>query len=494
MQRAQAKKVLWITVLVTIFIITGVWLVLTRLDLRPTKYKEVVRYAGNTYADPEFYKDSISELPIKVSISELPKAVAEQFKIVVPNPVWITLEIESDDKDLIWVIDTRSDDGRSYSLKLWLDGRIRRINSRFGRVVEAGGRIFYPKKIQRILVDQVPEQVLKNTEPLRYGLELTKAYSVDAVGGHRYFIQFGRGRKSMVISLTDKGEIRSAGKASSMLKPITWKIETLDEIASNLSKYGNKYHVEEVIAKIQTINFDKQDGFRFVVVGDTRSNRTMWKTIAQSLNKWQPVFVINLGDMTRYGYSNTMKKYLFPVIEKYVNHLFLPVMGNHDCRRGSLSYEYAFGGGSSRVYHFDYGDCRFIILDNVEGEGMMSWEEQLALAEKWLSEKSDYRRFVFVHSPPYEVEKWAYHSMPSEMSAPFVKLMSKYKVDHVFSGHIHASSTATYGGVDYTVTGGGGASLHSHYGEFGSVHHYMVVDVLPENIKIKVVYFLPIKN
>ena len=79
MHRPQAKKVLWITVFVTIFIITGVWLVLTRLDLRPTKYKEVVRYAGNTYADPEFYKDLISELPIKVSISELPKALAEQL-------------------------------------------------------------------------------------------------------------------------------------------------------------------------------------------------------------------------------------------------------------------------------------------------------------------------------------------------------------------------------------------------------------------------------
>lgn len=483
--RVQAKKVLWITVLVIIFITIGLGLILTPLDLRPTKYKEVVRNAGNAYADPAFYKNSISELP---------KAVAEQLKIVVPNPVWITIEKVTEDEDIIWEIGTRSHDGRHYSLELWLDGRIRRIISRFGRVVEAGKRIFYPKKIQEILIDQVPEEVLKSTEPLRYGLELTKAYSVDAVGGHRYFIQFGSGDKSIVISLTDEGEIRSAGWASSMLKPITWKIETLDEIASNLSKYGNKYHVDEVIAKIQTIKFDKQDGFRFIVVGDTRSNCKIWETIAQSLNKWQPLFVINIGDMTRYGYSDAMKEYLFSVLEKYANYSFLPVMGNHDCRRGSLQYEYAFGGDASRVYHFDYGDCRFIILDNNEGEGMMLWEEQLTLAEKWLSEKSEYRKFVFVHKPPYDVEKWAYHSMPSEMSAPFVKLMSKHKVNHVFSGHIHAYSTATYGGVEYTVTGGGGASLQSHYGELGSVHHYIVVDVLPDNIEMKVVCLLPIND
>ena len=99
--RIQAKKVSWITLLVTIFIIIGLWLILTRLDLRPTKYKEVVRQAGNTYADPEFYKNSISELP---------KVVGEQLKIVVPNPVWITLEKDSVDKDLIWKIDTRSND------------------------------------------------------------------------------------------------------------------------------------------------------------------------------------------------------------------------------------------------------------------------------------------------------------------------------------------------------------------------------------------------
>ncbi len=470
--RVQAKKALWITLFVTIFIILGIWLVLTRLDLKPTRYKEVVRHAGNTYADPEFYKNSISELP---------KVVGEQLKIVVPNPVWITLEKDSVDKDLIWKIEAGSPDGRNYNLRLWSDGRIRRIASRFGRVVEAGGRIFYPKKIHKISIDQVPEQVLKSDESIHYFAEFTRAYSVDAVGGHRYFVRFGRGDKGLVISLTDEGEIRAAGKASSMLKPISWKIETMNEIASNLSKYGDKFHVKEVIAKIQMKKFENQ-GFFFVVVGDTRSNHRMWKSIAQSINKWQPVFVINVGDMTPYGYSKSMKKYLFSTLEKYADYSFLPVMGNHDSRRGSLGYEYAFGGAAARVYHFDYGNCRFIILDNTEREPRMLWEEQLALAEKWLSEKGDYRKFVFVHRPPYDVGKWAYHSMPPEMSTPFVKLMSKHKVDHVFAGHIHAYSTATYGGVDYTVTGGGGASLHSQYGKLGSVHHYTVVDVLPDNI------------
>jgi hypothetical protein len=69
--------------------------------------------------------------------------------------------------------------------------------------------------------------------------------------------------------------------------------------------------------------------------------------------------------------------------------------------------------------------------------------------------------------------------------------MSQHSVDHVFLGHIHAYSTATYGGVDYTVTGGGGASLHTQYGEMGSRHHYVVVDVLKDKVEMTLVRFLP---
>jgi len=61
------------------------------------------------------------------------------------------------------------------------------------------------------------------------------------------------------------------------------------------------------------------------------------------------------------------------------------------------------------------------------------------------------KKFVFIHRPPAEIEKWAYHSMPYRMSRPFTKLMSQYKVDHVFCGHIHAYSTATYQGIPYTI-------------------------------------------
>ena len=65
-----------------------------------------------------------------------------------------------------------------------------------------------------------------------------------------------------------------------------------------------------------------------------------------------------------------------------------------------------------------------------------------------------------------------------------------YHVSHVFLGHIHAYSTATYNGVNYTVSGGGGAGLHNRYGPLGNVHHYVICDVLPDGtLKQQVVRF-----
>jgi len=286
-----------------------------------------------------------------------------------------------------------------------------------------------------------------------------------------------------------------SNKKLALTKPsVQPKIETIEEIKSNLSKYGNKFYVDRLIKQVKNIKFNKQKGFRFVVFGDSRDNLEIFQMIVKSIDKAQPLFAVNTGDMTPYGYSFDMDKYLFSTLEKYANYPFFPVMGNHDCRRGSLAYTFVFGGDESRVYHFDYGNYRFIILDNCEGDNAMPWDKQLMLADKWLSGKKNYIKFVFMHKPPTDVEIWAYHAMPHEMSAPLVKLMSKHKVDHVFCGHIHAYSTATYGGVEYTVTGGGGAPLHSQYGELGSCYHYVIVDVLPDKIDMKVVRFSPAKK
>ena len=53
------------------------------------------------------------------------------------------------------------------------------------------------------------------------------------------------------------------------------------------------------------------------------------------------------------------------------------------------------------------------------------------------------------------------------------------------------------GGLPYEYTfggSGGGASLHKHYGEMGSVNHYVVIDILPESLKMRVVRLIAEKK
>ncbi len=448
-------------------------------------FEEVVVPAGNTYADPKFLRP-VEYLPFK----ELPAAVAEQFKKIAPVYKDLYIQKHGSRKNISWSIKTMMEEKDQCTFSFLPDGKIFQISSDIDDVTENAGRIFREGNIFEILPDQIPEPVLNRLSVFGFENRPSRAYSVESLGGPRVFVQLDDLENKLILSFTDKGEIRSAGRAQSMLRPYRpLRIETIEEIQGNLSKYGDKYHVNNVLEKIKNVKVDENEGFRFVVFGDTRSNLLVWKTVLQSINKWDPLFAVNVGDLTPDGYSMSMDGYLLQALDRYAQFPFFAVVGNHDVRSGGLPYEYTFGGKDSRAYHFDVSNCRFVFLDNTGVKSAIPWEEQLGKADKWLDVNKQYK-FVFVHEPLYEIEKWSYHSMNEEMSGPFAKLMSKHKVDHVFFGHIHAYSTATFEGVDYTITGGGGASLHKQFGKMGSVNHFVVVDILPESIEMRVVHLI----
>ena len=119
---------------------------------------------------------------------------------------------------------------------------------------------------------------------------------------------------------------------------------------------------------------------------------------------------------------------------------------------------------------------------------------------KWLNKTladtpEGYRKYVSAHEPPKNIEKWAYHAWDNFNSRIFTDLTTKHKVDEVYLGHIHAYSTAHYNGVDYTLSGGGGAGLHNQYGPLGNVHNYIICDVMTDGtVKQQVVRFYKNSN
>lgn len=448
-------------------------------------FKEVVVPAGNTYADPKLLSP-VEYLPFDV----LPAAVAEQFKEIAPEYKNLYIQKHGSKKNVSWSIKTMLGEKNYYTFSFLPDGKITRIRSYLNDETENAGKIFREGNIYEILPDQIPDQVLNRLSLFGFEERPSRAYSVKAEGGQRVFVQLGNVKNRMILSFTEEGEIRSAGRAQSMLRAYRPpRIEPIEEVQENLSKYGDRFHVNNVLKKIGNVHVDENESFRFVVFGDTRSDLQVWKAVLQSINKWEPLFAVNLGDLTLNGYSMDMDGYFVQALDKYARFPLLAVPGNHDVRSGGLPFEYIFGGKDSRVFHFDVSNCRFIIMDSTGVKSAVSWEEQLQMADEWLEVNKQYK-FVFIHTPLFEVEKWNYHSMEKEMSAPFAKLMSKHSVDHVFFGHIHAYSTATYEGVKYTITGGGGAGLHEEFGEMGAVNHYVIVDILPESIEMRVVHLI----
>ncbi|MCK4264228.1 MAG: hypothetical protein KAX27_04720, partial [Candidatus Aminicenantes bacterium] len=120
----RLKKTFGILIIALIVLVIGFYFILTHLGVEPGEYREVVGPPGNTYADPEFYKEEET-----IPVSELPEAVAEQLKILVPDFGETFIGKDERDEGVIWLIRTSYIDGKFYFLQIWSDGRIGRITS-----------------------------------------------------------------------------------------------------------------------------------------------------------------------------------------------------------------------------------------------------------------------------------------------------------------------------------------------------------------------------
>nr|MBC8462189.1 metallophosphoesterase [Deltaproteobacteria bacterium] len=303
------------------------------------------------------------------------------------------------------------------------------------------------------------------------------AWDTNSLNDGDYVIQIAvESQERQLLSFSSRQLTKGIKKSAkgAITRPVSLSIQL-----KWLNPYIAKYTVENVISRIQEVPYLPEKGFRFVVFGDSKGNNTLFKTIAENINIEKPLFVIGLGDLVKNGNAEGYLDFL-KILEEHADYNFLPVIGNHDIGHKKKEFIHLFGRLN---YYFDYGDCRFVILDNVEDK---LTKKQLAWADEKLTEAYALRKFVFMHIPPKTIEKWAWHSF-NKGSDEFVELMKEHRVDEVFMGHIHAYSTDERDGVHYTITGGGGASLHRRFGPEGNVHNYVVVDVNKDGVQRQVV-------
>ncbi|HWQ53896.1 MAG TPA: metallophosphoesterase [Bryobacteraceae bacterium] len=229
--------------------------------------------------------------------------------------------------------------------------------------------------------------------------------------------------------------------------------------------------------------------FNFIVYGDTRSRHDMHQRIVDAMVKAGPEFVIHTGDLVADGANSEQWSRFFSIEKELLRRtVFFPVLGNHE--RNNPQY-FEFFDMKKPYYSFNWGSAHFALLDT--GIVAAEWDEQT----RWLgadlerAAKADFR-FVIFHEPPYTAVKK--RQSDGTRSRTLVPLLEKYKVHAVFSGHDHNYQRHVKDGVQYIVTGGGGAPLYPVDGPIEgmtrkvvSTEHYVQVKVEGKTARLEAV-------
>lgn len=433
--------------------------------------------------------NEFSEVSDETEGSQAPESILRYAKIISPDSEIVSSGIYSsgtyqlvfeNERELFWSL--ISEQG-GLVLMYHTDKR-ERLGEGPGDIVPKG------KKVE-IEVEQLPLPMVETLAELLPDAKPSKAWYADTLVGPRYLAQVG----ASVFYATPAGHIRCGamvayGGLTEVAADATLGPVLPAGARKALDPHRERFNVMDQIEALKESGGDAADGFRFIVMGDSRSQKDLWEAIVAHIDTLDPKpdFVINSGDVVVAGGAEEFADYYVPPLLNTAIPYFIAI-GNHDVGQGNRAneFKYLFGEGSLN-YSFDRGNCRFVFLDNISTN--LAWEEILELADGWLSgTPGGYRKIVSIHMPPANIEKWAYHAMPAADSKSFTDLMARHGVDEVFLGHIHAYSTATLDGVSYTIAGGGGAGLHDRFGPTGNVHHYVICDVTPGGIKQQVVRF-----
>jgi 3',5'-cyclic AMP phosphodiesterase CpdA len=201
--------------------------------------------------------------------------------------------------------------------------------------------------------------------------------------------------------------------------------------------------------------------FRFAAYGDTRSQADVHAQVVKAIIAAAPRFVLHTGDLVADGTkeSDWQTGFFGPAEPLMANTVMFPVLGNHE-RNSPLYYQYfevPEGGGDHRErwYSFTYGDAKFIGIDT-EADFSPGSPQYVWLADE-LQRSTSQWLFVFQHVPAYSSGA---HGGSKAVQDVLVPLYERYGVDVVFCGHDHLYERSVKRGVQYVVTGGGGAPLY----------------------------------
>ncbi|MCX8093115.1 MAG: metallophosphoesterase, partial [Candidatus Goldbacteria bacterium] len=203
--------------------------------------------------------------------------------------------------------------------------------------------------------------------------------------------------------------------------------------------------------------------FRMAIVGDMRSNPTIWNKIAGHIISYNPAFTIHTGDLCVDGsYSAWNNEYFTP------NNMILSAsvpwfnaLGNHE---GWTTATQAFiknpdsDSGNETYYSFDYGDFHFAVMNNYGAipYGVGSTQANWIYGD--LTTTSKPWKVVVFHVHGYGASSG--HGEDATMIDITTNIFEPAGVDFTLAGHSHMYQHNIVNSIHHFIIGGGGAPLH----------------------------------
>ncbi len=381
----------------------------------------------------------------------------------------------------------------------------------------------YPH-VGEIVSVQVYDVVAKQAwvkQEFAHNAELTKAEPFD-IEAHKPFellvapyLQFGTQTGMTVMWETTKksdGVVHFGETKECAQKIAASAAATIHEIRIEGLKPGTQYFYrttslsaqsEEsgtITTEVRTFQTDSgaETPFAFAIISDTQGNPPVAGALAEMAWGHRPNFLLVPGDLVSTGgvksqWVNEFFESMNPLVSRVP---FFPVLGNHE-QNASNYYDYASLPEPEYYYTFRYGNAQFFMIDTNKKCGPES--EQYQWLEKQLSASTADWKFVCHHHPPYSSDENDYGNLWSQNKSrrgdvnarQMSALYDQYKVDVVWTGHIHSyertwrirdGRPVEAGGPIYMITGGGGGPLETP-GPFRTPfsnlvrrgHHYAMV-------------------
>jgi len=226
-----------------------------------------------------------------------------------------------------------------------------------------------------------------------------------------------------------------------------------------------------------------------VVYGDSRSDASTHRKIVDRILLIKPVAVFHTGDFVydaddRKDWEDT-NLVLKPLIDAIP---FFAAAGNHE-EESNAYYDNFVLPGNEKWYSLNIANAHFLVLNTNLALDPESEQYAWAAQDLETASTSDFI-IVIAHHPLLSVSK--HSGTKLEAADALASLFERYRVSAVFSGHEHNYERFSRNGIDYIITGGGGAPLYDkitdnqYLQQFIKAYHFCALNLAGKRLDLDI--------